>query len=65
MSDSSHPAVPAGADPSDLAFTAVGVRPRTTGWTAVRQVAFIKALASTACVTEAAAHVGLSVSSAY
>lgn len=40
-------------------------RPRSTGWTPDRQRKFIEALASSACVTEAAANVGLSATSAY
>ncbi|WP_162928214.1 hypothetical protein [Sphingopyxis terrae] len=40
-------------------------RRRSTGWTPDRQRKFIEALAATACVTEAAASVGLSATSAY
>ena len=47
------------------AFTPVAVRERRAGWTPARQVGFIQALADTACVTEAAARVGLSPSAAY
>ncbi|MGX5713489.1 hypothetical protein ACWKWJ_12385 [Sphingopyxis terrae subsp. ummariensis] len=40
-------------------------RRRSSGWTPDRQRKFIEALAATACVTEAAASVGLSATSAY
>lgn len=40
-------------------------RPRGSGWTPDRQRKFIEALAASACVTEAAASVGLSPTSAY
>lgn len=40
-------------------------RQRSPGWTPDRQRKFIEALASSACVTEAAASVGLSATSAY
>jgi len=40
-------------------------RPRFDGWTAERQVAFIEALAQSACVTEACRAVGMSDRSAY
>lgn len=40
-------------------------RQRSAGWTPDRQRKFIEALASSACVTEAAASVGLSATSAY
>jgi hypothetical protein len=40
-------------------------RPRGNGWTPDRQRQFIEALAASACVTEAAASVGLSATSAY
>lgn len=46
-------------------FTPVSVRERHNGWTPQRQVAFIQALAETACVTEACRHVGMSTRSAY
>lgn len=46
-------------------FTPVPVRPRHDGWTPVRQDAFIRALAETACVEEACAAVGMSPRSAY
>ncbi len=40
-------------------------RPRFDGWTPNRQVAFIEALAASACVTEACRAVGMSERSAY
>ena len=40
-------------------------RPRSSGWTPDRQRRFIEALATSACVTEAAASVGLSATAAY
>ncbi|MGH6696065.1 hypothetical protein [Sphingopyxis sp.] len=40
-------------------------RPRGSGWTPDRQRKFIEALAASACVTEAAASVGLSATAAY
>lgn len=40
-------------------------RPRGSGWTPDRQRQFIEALATSACVTEAAASVGLSATAAY
>lgn len=46
-------------------FTPVPVRHRDDGWTPERQIAFIDALAQSACVAEAAAHVGMSVTAAY
>ena len=46
-------------------FTPVPLRPRHDGWTAERQIAFIEALAETACVEEACRRVGMSDSSAY
>ena len=48
-----------------LAFTPVPVRYRHDGWTPRRQIAFIHALAETACVEEACRLVGMSVQSAY
>lgn len=48
-----------------LAFTPVPVAPRHDGWTADRQRSFIHALATTGCVTEAAAAVGMNARSAY
>ena len=64
MRDSSDPSA-AGPSADTPAFTAVAVRERQTGWTPARQIAFVQALADTACVTEAAARVGMSPSSAY
>ncbi|MDQ3143277.1 MAG: hypothetical protein M3Q57_00140 [Pseudomonadota bacterium] len=46
-------------------FAPVPVRRRHDGWTTERQVAFIEALADTACVTEACRIVGMSDVSAY
>src|SRR5688572_5324908 len=48
-----------------LTFTPVPVRARRDGWTAQRQLEFLEALAATACVEEAARHVGMSERSAY
>lgn len=47
------------------AFTPATLRARHDGWTPERQVAFIEALAETACVVQAADAVGLSPSAAY
>lgn len=46
-------------------FTPVPVRYRHDGWTPGKQVAFIHALAETACVDEACRRVGMSQQSAY
>ena len=46
-------------------FTPVPVRPRHDGWTPERQIAFVEALAESACVAEAARAVGMSVEGAY
>ncbi len=46
-------------------FTPAQLRPRHDGWTAERQIAFIEALAETACVEEACRRVGMSDSAAY
>jgi hypothetical protein len=46
-------------------FTPVPVRYRHDGWTAERQIAFIEALAETACVEESCRRVGKSHVSAY
>ena len=46
-------------------FTAAVPRARADGWTAERQMAFIEALADTACVRTAAKEVGMSPRSAY
>jgi hypothetical protein len=43
----------------------VQLRYRRDGWTPERQEGFIRALAETGCVEEAAGHVGLSAASAY
>ena len=46
-------------------FEPAQLRPRHDGWTPERQIAFIEALAETACVEEACRRVGMSDSSAY
>ena len=46
-------------------FAPALTRPRHDGWTADRQVAFVKALAESACVEEACAVVGMDKTSAY
>jgi hypothetical protein len=46
-------------------FTPVPLRARHDGWTAEKQIAFIEALAETACVEEACKRVGMSESGAY
>src|SRR3954447_11364488 len=46
-------------------FTPVPLRYRHDGWTAQRQVAFLKALAATSCVADACKAVGMSRDSAY
>jgi hypothetical protein len=46
-------------------FTPAQLRPRHDGWTAEKQIAFIEALAETACVEEACRRVGMSDSAAY
>src|SRR4051794_6273609 len=56
MSDPYNPLVP---------FTPVRLRYRHDGWTPEKQIAFIEALAETACVEAAARRVGMSVASAY
>lgn len=66
-----RPARPQSEAPQSLAaalpsFTPAQLqRPRGNGWTPDRQRKFIEALASSACVTEAAASVGLSATAAY
>jgi hypothetical protein len=72
MSDSSTPSgPPVPASPTDPipdeigAFAPVPTRTRHDGWTPQRQHDFILALAASACVTEAAAAVGMSAKSAY
>lgn len=52
-------------DTTPIAFAPVPVAPRRDGWTAERQRAFIHALATTGCVTEACAAVGMNARSAY
>jgi hypothetical protein len=52
-------------DPAQEPFTPVPVSPRADGWTRDKQIAFIEALAETACVATAAARVGMSRESAY
>ena len=51
--------------PPKSAFTPVNLRRRHDGWTAERQLAFIEALAQTACVEEACAAVGMGRTAAY
>jgi hypothetical protein len=46
-------------------FEPVSLRARHDGWTAEKQIAFIEALAETACVEHACRRVGMSDSSAY
>jgi hypothetical protein len=48
-----------------MSFKPVPTRKSVAGWTADRQRAFIEHLAATGSVTHAAAHVGMSVRSAY
>ena len=48
-----------------IPFTPVQLRPRHDGWTAAKQIAFIEALAETACVEEACRRVGMTAQSAY
>jgi hypothetical protein len=48
-----------------IPFTPVPLRARHDGWTAEKQIAFIEALAETACVEDACRRVGMSDSSAY
>lgn len=43
----------------------VSLRPRWSGWTPDKQIAFVEALSETACVVEAARIVGMSTVSAY
>lgn len=59
-------ATPADSESSRaIPFTPVPVRPRHDGWAPAKQVAFIHALAETACVDEACRRVGMSQQSAY
>lgn len=46
-------------------FHPVELRPRHDGWTAEKQIAFIEALAETACVEHACRQVGMTPQSAY
>ncbi|HEY6815629.1 MAG TPA: hypothetical protein VI168_08835 [Croceibacterium sp.] len=63
------PESPSAAEPADDCeppeFTPAYPRPRHDGWTPERQVAFIEALAESACVTDACRAVGMSERSAY
>lgn len=60
------PGAPAAFDfDYDPNFVPVPLRHREDGWTAMRQVAFIEALAQSGCVKAAAESVGMSVQSAY
>lgn len=52
-------------EPRRPPFAPVPVRARHDGWTPDKQRLFIEALAETACVEEACAHVGMSRRSAY
>jgi hypothetical protein len=52
-------------DKSLIPFQPAELRPRHDGWTAQKQIAFIEALAETACVEEACRRVGMSDSAAY
>lgn len=62
--DHAPPPPPQSLQPS-TEFEAVPLRARHDGWTPERQVAFIEALAETACVVHAAAAVGMSATAAY
>ncbi|MFL6720440.1 MAG: hypothetical protein ACJ8FT_01365 [Sphingomonas sp.] len=46
-------------------YTPVELRARHDGWTAQKQIAFLEALADTACIDDACRHVGMSDTSAY
>lgn len=67
MTQDNIPPRPADArdDAPAASFAPIELRARHDGWTPERQVAFIEALAETACVLQAAAAVGLSPSAAY
>ncbi len=52
-------------EPPLIPYTPVAMRYRHDGWTAQRQIAFIEALAETACVDIACRRVGMSDVSAY
>ncbi|MEO5772839.1 MAG: hypothetical protein ABIQ32_01795 [Sphingomicrobium sp.] len=53
------------SEPGLFPFTPTHVSRRHDGWTAARQIAFVEALAETACVDEACRRVGMSDTSAY
>ncbi|MCW4462190.1 hypothetical protein OK349_10775 [Sphingomonas sp. BT-65] len=59
------PAATQPADGLDTPFDPVPTRPRHDGWTPEKQTGFIDALAESGCVTEAAARVGMSATTAY
>lgn len=52
-------------EPAIIPYTPVAMRYRHDGWTSQRQIAFIEALAETACVDIACRRVGMSDVSAY
>ncbi len=54
-----------GSSPREITFQPAELRPRHDGWTAEKQIAFIEALAETACVEAACRRVGMSDSAAY
>ena len=65
-----RPAAPRAAPRADARaaasdFIPVALHARHNGWTPERQVAFIEALAESACVTRAAEAAGLSATAAY
>ncbi|MBK9588905.1 MAG: hypothetical protein IPO50_10180 [Sphingomonadales bacterium] len=62
--DHTPPPPPQSLQPS-TEFEPVPLRARHDGWTPERQVAFIEALAETACVVQAATAVGMSATAAY
>ena len=64
-SSAAKPRSPASPTTPHPNFTPADRRSRQDGWTPERQHNFIRALAESACVTEACAAVGLSPSSAY
>lgn len=53
------------SNPDIPAFDPVETRARHDGWTPDRQLAFVEALAESACVTDAAKSVGMSAAAAY
>jgi hypothetical protein len=65
MSNTAHATPGASGQEQPIPFTPVSVRPRHDGWTPGKQVAFIHALAETACVDEACRRVQMSQQSAY